>query len=105
MPDSGLIDWLLNGDVSIQFQVYRDLLKKNRPDFQDRISSEGWGEKLLSFRKTNGHWGAGFYYPKWTSSHYTILQLKEMGISPHQLEIKETILKERLIVRLVSPVI
>jgi len=91
MPDSGLIDWLLNGDVSIQFQVYRDLLKKNRPDFQDRISSEGWGEKVLSFRKTNGHWGAGFYYPKWTSSHYTILQLKEMGISPHQLEIKETI--------------
>ena len=86
-----LIDWLLKGDVSIQYQVHRDLLANDKRDLQKRIENEGWGKQFLTIRKKNGHWGAGFYYPKWTSSHYTILVLKEMGISPNQAEIRKTI--------------
>ena len=86
-----IILWLLEGDISIQYQVYRDIMDEVKPELQQRIEHEGWGKQYLAIRKKNGHWGAGFYYPKWTSSHYTILELKEMGISPNQKQIQETI--------------
>jgi len=37
-----IISWLLQGDVSIQYQVHRDLLGNDRKDLQDRIANEGW---------------------------------------------------------------
>ena len=30
------IDWLLNGDVSLQYQVWRDLLKKDKKNLQQK---------------------------------------------------------------------
>jgi hypothetical protein len=86
-----LIDWLLEGDVSIQYQVHRDLLDTNRPDLRERIASEGWGAQFLSRRKKEGHWGQRFYQPKWISTHYSLLDLKNLGISPDNLQIRESI--------------
>jgi hypothetical protein len=93
MFDEEVIEWLLNGDISIQYQVYRDLLKINKPGLKERISIEGWGKEFLSLRNTNGHWGLKFYKPKWTSTHYTLLDLKNLSISNQQKEITETIRK------------
>jgi len=76
------IKWLLEGDVSIQYQVSRDLLKKDNLKLRSKISKEGWGKKLLALQKRNGHWGIAFYQPKWTSTHYTLLDLKNLSISP-----------------------
>lgn len=70
-----VIKWLLEGDVSIQYQVHRDLLGNDRQDLQDRIAKEGWGERFLIKRNSNGHWGDRFYQPKWISTHYTLLDL------------------------------
>ena len=86
-----LMDWLLEGDVSIQYQVYRDLLGKTKPQLRKRIATEGWGAQLMEKRNNHGHWGKGFYQPKWTSSHYTLLDLKHLEI-PVNNEITETIL-------------
>lgn len=91
MVCNSIIDWLLQGDVSIQYQVYRDLLATNNDDLRNGISEEGWGAKLLSNRNPNGHWGAAFYQPKWTSSHYTLLDLRNLCISPANPIIKESI--------------
>lgn len=85
------ISWLLEGDVSIQYQVYRDLLGKERNVLQKRIESEGWGLKFMNNRQPHGHWGRGFYQPKWTSSHYTLLDLKNLGISPANKSVKKTL--------------
>jgi hypothetical protein len=85
-----IISWLLSGDVSIQYQVYRDLLDVEKPELQAKIESEGWGKQFLSYRKNSSHWGNGFYNPKWTSSHYTLLDLKNLAISPDNKSIKET---------------
>ncbi len=86
-----ILNWLLEGDISIQYQVHRDLLNLERVDLRDRISKEGWGAKFLSMRKADGHWGKSFYQPKWTSTHYTLLDLKNLCISPNIKEAKETI--------------
>ncbi|MEZ4949136.1 MAG: hypothetical protein R2784_07090 [Saprospiraceae bacterium] len=45
--DDQVINWLLEGDVSIQYQVWRDLLGKEKPDLQNRILTEGWGATSL----------------------------------------------------------
>lgn len=91
MNDKEILKWLLDGDVSIQYQCYRDLLGIYRSDLKTRIALEGWGKELLSRREKNGHWGGGFYKAKWISSHYTLLELKHLAISPIIPEIAETI--------------
>ncbi|MGC1389616.1 MAG: hypothetical protein WA816_01130 [Bacteroidales bacterium] len=93
MADSILIKWLLDSDVSIQFQVYRDLLKDDRSDLRDRISMEGWGARFLSLRNSNGYWGSGFYLPKWISTHYILLDLKNLSVSKENKNVKLTLNK------------
>jgi len=91
MNDDRLIKWLLSGDVSIQYQVHRDLLNSDKKQLRKRISKEGWGARFLNNRNNNGYWGRGFYQPKWTSTHYTILDLKNLGIPQNNKDIKQSI--------------
>lgn len=91
MINKKIIKWLLEGDVSIQYQVHRDLLTTERKDLLNRIELEGWGAEFLSKRKTDGHWGQKFYQPKWTSSHYTLLDLRNLCISPNNNLIQESV--------------
>lgn len=93
MNNSETIKWLLKGDISIQYQVHRDLLNVDRKDLRDRIATEGWGALYLSKRKPDGHWGTKFYHPKWKSSHYTLLELKNLGTDPDQPLIRQSIEK------------
>ena len=91
MNEHEVIGWLLRGDVSVQYQAYRDLFHLERKELQNRIAFEGWGARFLSFRNADGRWGHGFYQPKWTSTHYTLLDLKNLGISPYCKEIRDTL--------------
>jgi hypothetical protein len=91
VSESLLIDWLLEGDVSIQYQVHRDLLGSERTDLRERIANEGWGARFLGFRKKQGHWGQRFYQPKWISTHYTLLDLKHLAIAPDHPDIRQSI--------------
>jgi hypothetical protein len=93
IPDK-LIDWLLKGDVAIQYQVSRDLLNVKKTEveiLQDRISTEGWGKRFLDKQKSNGHWGISFYQPKWTSTHYTLLDLKTLGLNPENRQVQTSV--------------
>ncbi len=92
MDESERLEWLLDGDVSIQYQVQRDLLHSEKKELQQRIANEGWGAAFLSFRHPDGHWGQAFYQPKWISTHYTLLDLKNLAIPPDNKEIRQSIL-------------
>src|SRR5690554_4681088 len=91
MNEKHIMDWLLEGDVAIQYQVYRDLLDVEREDLQHRIALEGWGRQFLSKRNLNGHWGDRFYQPKWISSHYTLLDLRHLNLAPNNEFVQESI--------------
>ena len=91
MLNQEIVAWLLAGDVSIQYQTHRDLLHEDRPDLQRRIATEGWGAAYLSCRNPDGSWGRAFYQPKWTSTHYTLLDLKTLAITPEQPLIQATL--------------
>ena len=86
-----MLDWLLDGDVAVAHVATRDLLGRTDADLERRIATEGIGAALLAARQPNGHWGRGFYQPKWTSSHYTLLQLCEIGLSPSHPAARSTV--------------
>ncbi len=91
MPIDEAIAWLLEGDVSIQYQTYRDLLGEDKPELQSNIALEGWGKQFLSMRQANGHWGDRFYQPKWISTHYTLLDLRNLNLSADNQVAKQAI--------------
>src|SRR5689334_8614735 len=78
-----IIDWLLQGDPAIRWQVQRDLLQAKPARWrseQRRVASEGWGARLLEKRGHDRRWGKGLYTPKWTSTTYTLLELRRLGL-------------------------
>lgn len=81
-----LVEWLLEGDPAVKYQTKRDLLEcldRETTRMQTEIATHGWGKQLLDLRNPETKmWGNGMYSPKWISTHYTLLQLKEMGIAP-----------------------
>ena len=54
--DARVMDWLLGGDVAIQYQTQRDLKGSEREDLRGRIELEGWGARFLQLRREDGHW-------------------------------------------------
>lgn len=85
MQATRIVDWLLAGDPSIQLLTRRDLLGERGPGLErvrNSIESAGWGRRYLAARRSDGHWGRGFYQPKWISTHYTLVDLATIGLSP-----------------------
>jgi len=78
-----VLEWLLEGDPAIRWQVLRDLTgaaeQKVRSE-QRRVCKEGWGARLLSLQDDDGRWGGGIYTPKWTSTTYTMVLLRSLGL-------------------------
>lgn len=91
MIDEEIIQWLLDGDIAIQYQTRRDLLSEEVPALQRRIAIEGWGARFLAARNADGHWGRGFYQPKWISTHYTLLDLRHLNLPPDHPAPRESI--------------
>lgn len=90
-----LIKWLLDGQVSIQYQTHRDLLNIERNELKKRITTEGWGKQLLELQQEDGHWGGGYYHYKWINTHYTLLELRrlEMNKNPQIEKSIDTIIE------------
>lgn len=83
--DSEVIRWLLSGDAAIRWQVLQDLLQRPQREVlrsRQDVCREGWGARLLSLQQDNGTWGGGLYNPKWTSTTYTMLLLRDFGLPP-----------------------
>jgi hypothetical protein len=78
-----VIAWLLAGDPAIRWQTMRDLLDAPEQEWraeQHRTLEAGWGAQLLALQDANSSWGGGIYSPKWTSTTYTLLTLRSIGI-------------------------
>jgi len=85
MDHSQLLDWLLQVDPAIRWQVLRDLtdaLPDQVEQERRRVATEGWGAQFLALQDPDGKWGGKIYNPKWTSTHYTLLLLRQLGLAP-----------------------
>ena len=80
-----VIDWLLDADPSIRWQVMRDLTATPAEIIaaeRSRVASEGWGPRLLDQQRPDGQWGDGVATPFWWSNMYTLLFLRDLGLDP-----------------------
>lgn len=85
------IDWLLAGDPSIRWQTLRDLVGASDGVVERErraVARRGWGGRLLARQDEGGTWArgrssdGGLYSPKWTSTTYTMLLLRDLGLPP-----------------------
>jgi hypothetical protein len=77
------MEWLLAGDPAIRWQTMRDLLDAPEQEWRaerQRTVESGWGAQLLGLQDAGGSWGGGIYSPKWTSTTYTLLTLRSIGM-------------------------
>jgi len=80
-----VIDWLLDTDPSLRWQVMRDIIGASDADVateRSRVASEGWGALLLAQQRTDGQWGDGVSTPFWWTNMYTLVFLRDLGIDP-----------------------
>jgi hypothetical protein len=84
-----VIQWLLDGDPAIRWQTLRDLVGASTPTVErerNKITRLGWGARLLARQDSDGMWArggspeSGLYSPKWTSTTYTMLTLRDFGL-------------------------
>jgi hypothetical protein len=98
MPNDATTRWLLEGDPSIRWQAMRDLIDAPaRAVAQERakVARDGWGALLLARQDRRGTWAggrsadAGLYTPKWTSTTYTMLTLRDFGLPPDNAQARK----------------
>ena len=81
--EPGVMDWLLAGDPSIRWQLLSAVLAAPAAEVdaeRARVATEGWGARLLAHQDPEGTWAQGLYSPKWVSTTYTMLLLRDLGL-------------------------
>jgi len=77
-----VIDWLLDSDPSIRWQVRRDLLDAPADEVaaeRAKVAKEGWGAAFLDAQREDGSWGGGANFPEWTGTKPTLAVLRLLG--------------------------
>jgi hypothetical protein len=80
-----VIDWLLDSDPSIRWQVMRDLTHEP-PEViaaeRSRVAVEGWGARLLALQAPDGLWDGKAWSQDWTDSFHVLELLRRFGLDP-----------------------
>jgi hypothetical protein len=79
-----VIDWLMDSDAAIRWQVMRDL--KDAPPGEvaaerARVATEGWGAHVLGLQQADGRWEHAENDPEWVGFLHLAL-LRDLGIDP-----------------------
>lgn len=89
-----VVDWLLDSDPAIRWQVLRDLTDTPAETVaaeRSRVAAEGWGRRLLDQQRPDGQWGDGVATPFWWSNLYTLLFLRDLGVDPQSARVRAAI--------------
>ena len=98
-----VIDWLLDTDPSIRWQVMRDLTDEPPAAIaaeRSRVATQGWGSRLLARQSPAGNWGGS---PRgWRDdlpkedrglliTFYSLVVLMDLGLDPASKEARKMI--------------
>lgn len=99
------LDWLLDSDPAVRWQVLRDLTDATPEQIaaeRSRVAVEGWGAQLLSLRDDDGQWAGGACFPgdfrgdfsagqPWTSTFPALCLLMDFGVDPSAAVVREAV--------------
>ncbi len=89
-----VIQWLLDSDPSIRWQVMRDLI--GAPDEEvaaerAKVATEGWGARLLALQAADGSWAGAAFNQGWDSTMHVLSLLRELGLDPTSDEARRAV--------------
>jgi hypothetical protein len=93
-PKRSVIQWLLDSDPSIRWQVMQDLI--GAPDEEvaaerARVATEGWGARLLALQGADGRWGGAAWNRGWDSTMHVLMLLRDLGLDPASDEARHAV--------------
>jgi hypothetical protein len=80
-----VIDWLLDSDPSIRWQVMRDLTHEPADVIaaeRSRVATEGWGARLLALQAPDGLWAGNAFSQDRTDTFHVMELLRRLGLDP-----------------------
>lgn len=97
--DKRLLEWLLDSDPVLRWQVERDLADAPPEVWEAtraRIATEGFGARLLELQDPDGQWAGGAFFPAgffgspeselpgqpWVATTWALRDLREWGLDP-----------------------
>ena len=89
-----VVDWLLDSDPSIRWQVMRDLTDAPAEEVaaeRARVATEGAGARLLALQAADGRWGGAAWNRGWDSTMHVLSLLREMGLDPASAEARRAV--------------
>src|SRR5438552_14823995 len=89
-----VVDWLLDSDPSIRWQVLRDLTDAPADEVaagRARVAREGAGAQLLALQAADGRWGGAAWNRGWNSTMHVLSLLREMGLDPASTEARRAV--------------
>ena len=103
-----VLDWLLDSDPAIRWQVLRDLADA-APEVvaaeRTRVAKEGWGARLLGLQGEDGQWAGGALFPKsgwdrkegqpWTATANVLVDLHNFGVDPRDEKVRGAVARVR----------
>jgi hypothetical protein len=92
-----IMEWLLDSDPAIRWQVLRDLADAPAEEVateRARVAHEGWGAQLLAVQGADGYWDANSSNPEWVTLR-TLLLLRDMGLDPTSEEARRAVARVR----------
>ena len=84
-PSNEVLDWLLDSDPAIRWQVLRDLTDASEAEVareRARVATEGWGAEVLSLQGADGAWDGKAWNPGWDSTMHALWLLWRFGLDP-----------------------
>jgi hypothetical protein len=108
-----VIEWLLDSDPAIRWQVMRDLTGAPEDMViaeRARVATEGWGARLLALQGEDGQWAGGAHFPSsfswtdvergadgrlvgqpWTATSWSLDLLRIFGLAPDSPEAQRSV--------------
>jgi hypothetical protein len=102
-----VVDWMLDSDPSIRWQVLRDLVAAPTEAVaaeRARVATEGWASRLLALHGEDGQWAGGACFPArsldwreekqgqpWISTLPTLQLLHDFGIDPRSDRVRRAV--------------
>jgi hypothetical protein len=80
-----VIDWLLDSDPAIRWQVMRDLTHEPAEVVaaeRSRVATEGWGAHLLTLQAADGLWAGNAFSQDHTDTFHVLELLRRLGLDP-----------------------
>ena len=94
VPSTAVIDWLLDADPAIRWQVMRDLTHEPADVIaaeRSRVATEGWGARLLALQAPDGLWAGNAFSQDRTDTFHVLELLRRLGLDPESEQARRAV--------------